>query len=695
MTIGHLICRFTYVNIHVLPPMAERQEETTGKKESTTDDRRTFNRRSMLKLAGVAVAGAGLTRTLGSVSAATTVNLGDKGLSEGDEIDPYLNDYFVDDTEAVVPAGEYVWNGDGLGGNYRDAALVGDGDVVLRHPDGMHRAPTTHATGGTVAVKNITIRGLCDGNDSRWRLQADDGAAIVLENFAFPDGMEGDFGDATGIYVPPSHAGELTLRDVHLEDFSNNGLYASAPGKPDGGEQGPVYVEGGLYKNNNVAGVRLGSNNSHAIGVTVVNDALSPDIGGPGTVQRGIRIREPGDDITIENCDVYHSWDGSASPIQLHPEADGATGVIRDTRVYNNSGSTAVTSGAADGFTADGLSITGDGDLSYPSNFTDVCVGDGCPTADPDPGSTTDSTDDTTTSTDDTTTSTDDGSTDGRLFVVEATDDAPKFSYQFTTTGAVTKVEDGSTLSAEGNDTITANDDGTYTVEGVTGSGYGDSFRVEGEFAGFSADTGEEHYTLLLEGDEVTKDSLGSDGEPASTRLEIVAVENGPKFTYEFVTDGELSKVKDGSRLKAEGNDSITDNGDGTYTVVGETGNGYGDSFDLTGEVTSFTADTAESNFVLRYGGEEVTVDDLVADQSLPNEISFDGMGTEETATYRFEVSGEVAAGSGGSVEDADTVSGAVVEGSVTADTDVYGFSGDLIDFSLSGAARVGIEVTE
>lgn len=181
--------------------------------------------------------------------------------------------------------------------------------------------------------------------------------------------------------MPPSHAGELTLRDVHLENFSNNGLYASAPGRPSDGQQGPVYVEGGLYKNNTVAGVRLGSNNSHAIGVTVVNDAESTDRGDNGTAQRGLRIREPGDDITIEDCDIHHSWSGTSSPIQLRPEADGATGVIRDTRVYNNSGATAVTDGCADGFTVDGLSITGDGDLSYPSNFTDVCVGDGCPKA--------------------------------------------------------------------------------------------------------------------------------------------------------------------------------------------------------------------------------------------------------------------------------------------------------------------------
>ncbi|WP_276261492.1 hypothetical protein [Haloglomus litoreum] len=718
--------------------MAERQGDDTDEKVATTGQERggkgSFSRRSLLKATGVAAVGVGLSQALGSVSAATRVNLGDEGLAPGDEIDPYLEEFFEDGNEVVIPAGEYEWNGDGIGGSFADAGLVGDGQVVLRHPDGMHRAPTTRATGGTVEFRNITIRGECDGNDSRWRLEAASDADLVLENVALPDGMEGQFGDATGIYVPPDHAGTLTLRNVHLEDFSNNGLYASAPGKPSDGQQGPVYVEGGLYKNNNVAGVRLGSNNSHAIGVTIVNDAESTDIGDDGTAQRGLRIREPGDDMLVEDCDIYHSWDGAASPIQMHPEADGTSGVFRDVRVYNNSGATAISGDTAtDGWTSEGISITGDGDLSYPSSLEDVCVGDSCPTADPDPSDGTDGDDSTSTSTPTATstptptptatatptptataTPTDDGSTDGgstdggssggsdttgRLFVVEAVDGGPKFSYEFTATGPVTKVQDGSTLEADGNDTITDNGDGTFTVTGETGNGYGDSFRVEGEFAGFGASTDADNYTLLLDGDEVTADMLGGGGDddpaPASTRLEIVAVESGPKFSYEFTTDGEPTKAADGTRLKAEGNDTITDNGDGTYTVAGVTGNGYGDSFDLTGEVTAFTASTEASNYVLRYDGAEVTVDELVAGPDLPNTISFDGMGSGDPATYRFEVSGEVSAGTGDSLESEDTISGTVVEGTVETGTDTYRFSGDLLGFDLEGSALATIEATE
>jgi hypothetical protein len=689
--------------------MARRQAEDTRGKTVTT------SRRSLLKLAGAAVATAGLSGMTPEVSAATTVNLGDEGLSPGDSIDSYLEDYFTDGNRVVVPEGEYEWDGDGIGGSYADAAIVGDGPVVFRHPDGMHRAPTTRATGGTVAFRNVTIRGECDGDDSRWRLEADDDADLVLENVALPDGMEGQFGDATGIYVPPGHAGTLTLRNVHLEDFSNNGLYASAPGKPSDGQQGAVLVEGGLYKNNNVAGVRLGSDGSHAIGVTIVNDAESTDIGGPGTAQRGLRIREPGDDIVVEDCDIYHSWEGAASPVQFHPGAEGGSGVIRNTRVLNNSGATAVTDSAADGWTAEGLSITGDGDLSYPSSFSDVCVGGDCAAADPEPsngsssgGGTGDG------STDDGSSGngsggdgssgdgSNDGSADGDLFIVEAVEAGPKFAYEFTATGPVTKVQDGSRLDAESNDAITDNGDGSYTVTGETGNGFGDSFRVDGEFAGFSADTDAANYTLLLGGDEVSPDMLGStdggsDGGDGSTgtRLEVVAVEAGPKFSYEFVTEGAPAKVQAGTRLDAEGNDAITDNGDGSYTVTGETGNGFGDSYDLSGEVTSFSTTTDASNVVLRYDGSEVTVDELVADRSLPNTISFDGMGTDASATYRFEVDGEVAAGSGGSVEDADSLGGTVVEGSVTGDTDSYRFSGDLVAFELEGAALVDIEVTE
>jgi hypothetical protein len=676
--------------------MARRQDEETEGKGVTT------SRRSMLKLTAGAVTALGLSSVVGDVSAATTVNLGDEGLSPGDEIDSYLDDYFEDGIRAVVPEGEYVWEGDGLGGGYADAALIGDGEVVLRHRDGMHRSPTTRARSGTVAIKNITIRGECDGDDSRWRLEADDDADIVLENVSIPDGMEGDFGDATGIYVPPDHAGTLTLRNVHLEDFSNNGLYASAPGKPSDGQQGPVYVEGGLYKNNNVAGVRLGSNNSHAIGVTIVNDAESPDIGNDGTAQRGLRIREPGDDMLIEDCDIVHSWDGAASPVQFHPEADGTSGVIRDTRVLNNSGATAVTGGSAGGWTAEGLSITGDGDLSYPSEFDDVCVGDGCPVADTTVSDGSGGTDGGSDGSDGTDDGSDGGTTDpGRLFVVEAVSGGPKFSYEYTVAGTVTKVQDGTSLDAEGNDTVTDNGDGTVTVTGETGNGFGDSFRVDGEFAGFSADTAAENFTLYLDGSEVLPSALGgsddSDGPTGSdsTRLEVVAVDGGPKFSYTFTTDAPLSKVSEGTRLDSEGNDTVTDNGDGTFTITGETGNGFGDSYDLTGEVTAFSATTDASNYTLRWGGEAVSTDELVADTTLPNAITFDGMGSDATATYAFEVSGEVAAGSGGSVDADDSVSGTTVQGSVTGDTDSYRFSGSLVGFTLDGPALVNIESNE
>ncbi|MFC7177451.1 hypothetical protein [Halosegnis marinus] len=630
------------------------------------------------------------------------MNLGDEGLSPGDTIDPYLDEYFTDGTVAVVPAGEYEWNGDGIGGNFADAGLVGDGEVVLRHEDGMHRAPTTHATGGTVRFADITIRGECDGDDSRWRLQADEDADLVLENVALPDGMEGQFGDATGIYVPPSHAGTLTLRNVHLEDFSNNGLYASAPGKPSqDGQQGAVYVEGGLYRNNNVAGVRLGSNGSHAIGVTIVNDALSTDIGDEGTAQRGLRIREPGDDILVEDCDIYHSFSDSASPIQLHPGAEGGTGTIRNTRVYTETGASAVSygSGVPDGWTVESLSITGDGDTSYPDGWSNVCVGGSCPVADPEPSdseTTSGGSDDGSTGSEN-----DGGSAEGSgdLFVVEAADGGPKFSYEFAGTGTVTPVLDGSTLEADGNDDITTKEDGTYAVAGVTGNGYGDSFRVDGDIDSFTSTTAAENYTLLLAGDETTAGELvatDAGDEPTTSRLAVEAVENGPRFEYEFVASGPVAPVEDAGTLKAEGNDTIVENDDGTYTVTGVTGNGYGDSFDVTGAVTAFSATVAESNFVLRVDDEPVSVAELVDGgdpEPLPNSIVFDGAGSAETTAYEFEVTGSVSAGD--SVEAGDAIEGTTVSGAVTEGVDAYRFSGDVASFSLDGPATVAIEDTD
>lgn len=146
----------------------------------------------------------------------------------------------------------------------------------------------------------------------------------------------------TGLYVGAPHSGELTFRDCDVQGFPDNGLYASAPGGA-GGEiedagDGPVHVEGGLYRNNNVANVRLGSTGSTARGVTIVVDETPPHL--DDTVNaRGIRLRGKRDQV-VEDCDIRlgpgtgYSFGG----IVLHH--DNGRAFVRNTRIEVNNDDT-------------------------------------------------------------------------------------------------------------------------------------------------------------------------------------------------------------------------------------------------------------------------------------------------------------------------------------------------------------------
>lgn len=71
-----------------------------------------------------------------------------------------------------------------------------------------------------------------------------------------------------GIFVGRSHRGRLRLVDFRLEEFPNNGVYASRT-------PGTVQIEGGTFANNDISQVRLGSAGSYVDGASVVVDSAS------------------------------------------------------------------------------------------------------------------------------------------------------------------------------------------------------------------------------------------------------------------------------------------------------------------------------------------------------------------------------------------------------------------------------------
>jgi len=325
-------------------------------------------RRSYLRLgAGLAVT----VGTVGSLPAAATpavVDLGEQGLTDGDEIDDYLETHVADDTEVRIPAGEYDWNGEGFTGGSENAAIVGNGEVVLNNTAGEYYQIIS-AESGTVALRNFTVRGAATGEGSRFRLEAADEATVEVENVNFPDGSEAG-AKAKAFYVPGEHAGLVEIHDCYIAGFDDNGIYANSPGDDDGAG-GQVLVTHCVAHNNNISGIRIGSDNSSVEHCLVINDEPAPESRNGTLNQRGVRIRSGGEDISISDCTIVHTVDGVGAPIQLHRGAEGGSGILSNVRIHNETESTAIEDQdgetAAD-WEATDVTISGD-DRDRPSHF--------------------------------------------------------------------------------------------------------------------------------------------------------------------------------------------------------------------------------------------------------------------------------------------------------------------------------------
>lgn len=194
---------------------------------------------------------------------------------------------------------------------------------------------TAEGTGGEVrvtaagdaTVRDVTAAGSCPDQVALFRIDVlEEGGTGLVENFRARN--PGNDPKLTCVYVGEPHAGEIRFRNCDLQGFSDNGLYASSPGH-DGGKNGVVHVEGGLYRNNNVANVRLGSTGSTATGVRIVADAVPV---ADSVNVRGIRLREQGDQL-VTGCHIRIGPDGGDGfgGIVFHGANTGA--IVRDTTI--------------------------------------------------------------------------------------------------------------------------------------------------------------------------------------------------------------------------------------------------------------------------------------------------------------------------------------------------------------------------
>jgi len=317
---------------------------------STATDRRSF-----LGLAGAGVAGATLAGLLPTGVAAaseyddqygTVIDVVEAGADNtgSEPIDDLLVELRGDDTLLVFPPGRYLMTEQFRYTGFENFGLVGedativpgtieavDGNVVTEGTFGgaarLFRLGVIYSPGRDLRfegfdfdftaessglraveayvsdgmqVRDIDILGEHDTGTfgpALFCVTDDDGIGTV-EGFRAPDGgafSENTVGDIdvgpTGMLVSASHTGKLWVRDCELGEFPDNGLYVS-------GADGRVVVEGGVYRNSNVANIRLAGDYSYVRNATVVVDDRRE-----GHNQRGIRL-DAGEHLWVYNTDV-------------------------------------------------------------------------------------------------------------------------------------------------------------------------------------------------------------------------------------------------------------------------------------------------------------------------------------------------------------------------------------------------------
>ncbi len=306
-----------------------------------------MDRRTYLKSAGAVLGSCVLASTgAAAIEYERTVNIVEAGADPtgSQPIDDVFQRVAQDGTLVKFPEGEYLVNhlslyslsnfgmravGDATlvpGANYDTDTWIGgaetenlliEGFTIDTTSDGVSPTVTISSYGGLI-VRDVLKRGpQNDGSTAfSFRIVDPNGVGLV-ENLRIPDGDTD--GNSVGIYTNTD--GTLTVRDCHIEGFGNNGLYGS-------GSDGPVQVEGGLYRNNNVTSIRLGSPGSYVKSADVVVSDPRFDDGN----YRGIRISDGPGPVTIEDVDIrLESGQGTGGVVAAF---DGGSFDLRNSRIH-------------------------------------------------------------------------------------------------------------------------------------------------------------------------------------------------------------------------------------------------------------------------------------------------------------------------------------------------------------------------
>lgn len=651
---------------------AERNASIETKDELTPDDAGdeerllgSFNRRSILKMSGLAATGLAATGGVGGIAepasafeVRTVVNaVDDLGMDPtGDE--PIQGRMPVEsDLRIEFPPGTYLFTGTVAQSTSVDNFEIvglGDapGDVTFRIPEGVQEYFVNLQGVGNVRLENFRleqndgstdgittilktrktgiIRDVIQGGFSPRDDLEDDlttgftggkdvavaalerDAVVILERFVDAEGgIVSQYPNRRiGVWVSSSHVGEVTFRDCRFVEGGASCVYGTR-------HYGCVRIEGGLYKNNDNTQIRVAG--SHPSKRSWIRDArvvmdyndLTTDIRGDLNGGRGIWVESRNywhSGLLIENCDIIIR-DAPAVPAAIDVREDHGSVEIRNCRVNNQVGSPCIRAHPA---------------LSRFDDAEEVKL-DGC---------------------------------------------------SFTGTGGPVVIDGRSDSSMRNLCLELSNSDGII-VRDASGVTLADSnINVSGRATVFSDAAVS---TSNLTYDESCPLPGGNNSGPTSLPHTIEITGTGTATNYQFTVSEEVRAGSDVERW-----DTIS----GTAVNGWVTETTHTDTFEFAGELLDFAFVTGDA---------DVTVDGEPYDTSTTRGSTIELVGTGVATNYQFSVSGSLQEADG-SLEPWDSISETTADGWVTdpEDRDAYLFTGEVTDFQfLEGSARVLVNGTE
>ncbi len=403
---------------------------------------------------------------------------------------------------------------------------------------------------GTGVIRNVGVKGVNEAGGANGITPAAenrDGHAVI-ENVYLGDG-----GDTRtrhpGIWVDgDDHLGLCTIRNVNVQWFTDNGIYASGPAAQfDAETGGDTIIEGCFARNNNISNFRIGTNDSVIRDSVVVVDSRPRD-SGTGTNGRGIWMRGHSTETLAENVDV--AQDMGYSAVGTRYSDDRPT--LRDSRVKGAISSRVsqenVTNNPSRTPPA-GCPTTAEEAASGSSSGSGGSSLDGDPTGDSDLP---------------------------HGITIEGGSSSSPVDYSFRVTDQVEKTQ---AYDASVDDADALRSDGVVSGR-VTGEA--DSYAFSGEIAGFSLDGSA---SIALDGEWLNQGSLGSSDLELPHTLCISGGSASSPATYEFAVSDSVRKTT-GCSATIDEDDIISSDGSVSGGVAGGS-----DSFRFAGDVTSFALD--------------------------------------------------------------------------------------------------------